>query len=149
MTDLPKWRSHKIVQADKIDHRRTSGTLVLESGAEIDLLDMAHADLGKRLDAMMPMQLSGGYYVRYEDGYESWSPAKAFEEGYTRVDVDKDMPESQNAATDREAAIYGTHNFNWNTGVCECGATVIELEDNLKPKDCPALDIGGPSRDLG
>ena len=28
----------------------------------------------------------GGYYVLYEDGYESFSPAKAFEEGYTRFD---------------------------------------------------------------
>lgn len=25
----------------------------------------------------------GGYYVVYADGYSSWSPAKAFEEGYT------------------------------------------------------------------
>lgn len=24
----------------------------------------------------------GGYYVRYKDGYESFSPAKAFEDGY-------------------------------------------------------------------
>jgi len=27
----------------------------------------------------------GGYYVRYKDGYESWSPAEAFEEGYRRM----------------------------------------------------------------
>jgi hypothetical protein len=27
----------------------------------------------------------GGYFVVYEDGYESFSPAKAFEEGYTRI----------------------------------------------------------------
>ena len=27
----------------------------------------------------------GGYYVRYADGYESWSPADAFEGGYTLV----------------------------------------------------------------
>lgn len=26
-----------------------------------------------------------GYYVVYEDGYRSWSPVKAFEEGYTRI----------------------------------------------------------------
>jgi hypothetical protein len=26
-----------------------------------------------------------GYYVKYADGYESWSPTKAFEEGYTQV----------------------------------------------------------------
>ncbi|MCX6845050.1 MAG: hypothetical protein NTU84_00535 [Verrucomicrobia bacterium] len=25
----------------------------------------------------------GGYYVVYADGYKSYSPAKAFEEGYT------------------------------------------------------------------
>jgi hypothetical protein len=27
----------------------------------------------------------GGYYVVYADGYKSFSPAKAFEDGYTRV----------------------------------------------------------------
>ena len=26
-----------------------------------------------------------GYYVVYEDGYVSWSPTKAFEEGYKRI----------------------------------------------------------------
>jgi hypothetical protein len=28
----------------------------------------------------------GGYFVVYEDGYTSFSPAKAFEEGYTRAE---------------------------------------------------------------
>jgi len=27
----------------------------------------------------------GGYYVVYRDGYKSFSPAEAFEEGYTRL----------------------------------------------------------------
>lgn len=27
----------------------------------------------------------GGYFVRYQDGYTSFSPAQAFEEGYTRL----------------------------------------------------------------
>ena len=27
----------------------------------------------------------GGYYVQYKDGYESFSPAQAFEEGYTLI----------------------------------------------------------------
>jgi hypothetical protein len=27
----------------------------------------------------------GGYYVVYDDGYKSFSPAKAFEDGYTRL----------------------------------------------------------------
>src|SRR3990167_10214609 len=28
---------------------------------------------------------AGGYYVVYEDGYQSWSPAEAFEGGYIRI----------------------------------------------------------------
>ena len=28
---------------------------------------------------------AGGYYVVYADGYKSYSPAQAFEEGYTKV----------------------------------------------------------------
>jgi hypothetical protein len=28
----------------------------------------------------------GGYFVLYDDGYMSFSPAKAFEDGYTRID---------------------------------------------------------------
>ena len=27
-----------------------------------------------------------GYYVRYADGYESFSPADVFEDGYTAID---------------------------------------------------------------
>jgi hypothetical protein len=27
----------------------------------------------------------GGYFVQYSDGYKSFSPAQAFEEGYTRI----------------------------------------------------------------
>lgn len=27
----------------------------------------------------------GGYYVVYQDGYKSFSPAEAFESGYTRI----------------------------------------------------------------
>jgi hypothetical protein len=27
----------------------------------------------------------GGYFVQYDDGYKSFSPARAFEEGYTRL----------------------------------------------------------------
>lgn len=30
---------------------------------------------------------AGGYFVQYVDGYKSFSPAQAFEEGYTRADL--------------------------------------------------------------
>ena len=29
---------------------------------------------------------AGGYFVVYKDGYKSWSPAEAFEDGYTKID---------------------------------------------------------------
>lgn len=85
---LPRWQSHKQVYADKI----TSVCIIagangedrvehweLEGGGVIRALGV----LRSRVPAdVVPV---GGYYVRYDDGWESWSPAKPFEEGYARV----------------------------------------------------------------
>lgn len=30
-------------------------------------------------------EIDEGYYVVYDDGYASWSPSKAFEDGYTLI----------------------------------------------------------------
>ena len=38
--------------------------------------------IAKHSDGKGPDALVGGYVVDYEDGYVSWSPAGAFEEGY-------------------------------------------------------------------
>lgn len=87
MTDLPKWKCHKEVQADKIvdegyDGNTHAVSLKLESGESIVV-----RVLSPFWERLPPGEKStvGGYYVRYEDGYESWSPAKAFEDGYTRI----------------------------------------------------------------
>lgn len=80
---LPAYRSHKIVRAARITEFRANGipdapTLVLgEVGAVVDLLPDWHAKHQPHV---------GGFYVVYEDGYMSFSPAKAFEEGYTLMD---------------------------------------------------------------
>ncbi len=37
----------------------------------------------KRLPVNGP--IVGGYWVKYADGYQSFSPQDAFEEGYTRI----------------------------------------------------------------
>lgn len=43
-------------------------------------------DMMRRLEYMNKHQPQiGGYYVKYADGYESFSPAEAFESGYTKV----------------------------------------------------------------
>lgn len=87
---LPQWQSHKKVWGDKIvneyedDQRESFGendsgiTWVLSCGIRIAVSHQLHARLPEGGEGI------GGYYVRYADGFESWSPAKAFEEGYTR-----------------------------------------------------------------
>lgn len=59
----------------------------------------------------------GGYYVRYADGYESYSPAKAFEEGYRPLDAIEASMQVQELSTarvrmeDLDAAIASEHYF--------------------------------------
>lgn len=62
----------------------------------IEIIDNFNAIIIPEEDGYAPFEISpeymkkhqpqvGGYYVVYEDGYQSYSPAKAFEEGYTLV----------------------------------------------------------------
>lgn len=80
--ELPKYRSHKKVWAVKI------ADIVNDSdgGATITPLEEGYTPF--KVDAAYIKKHEpevGGYYVVYEDGYKSWSPAKAFEAGYTRI----------------------------------------------------------------
>jgi hypothetical protein len=85
---LPHWQSHKVVQADQV-----CGVLaeplrwVLRCGAIMDV----SAELERRVTHDTPF---GGYYVKYSDGFESWSPQEAFEDGYTRITHDARTPGS-------------------------------------------------------
>jgi hypothetical protein len=83
---LPRWQSHKKVWGDKI------------VGDQTDLEDFPDGNcwllacgIVVKVDEALKIRGGdtpiGGYFVRYEDGYESWSPAKVFEEGYTRINV--------------------------------------------------------------
>jgi hypothetical protein len=85
---LPRWQSHKIVEGDRI----TEVLNVPEAGGDVTrrwrlacgiVVDVSHA-LAARVSPNV-YSATDGYYVLYEDGYESWSPAKAFEEGYSRL----------------------------------------------------------------
>lgn len=90
-TEMPRYKSHKIVHALKItaiefdkdkanaEGRETDGSAVifpLEDRYAPFKVD--HAYVSKHKPQV------GGYYVVYPDGYKSWSPAEAFESGYTR-----------------------------------------------------------------
>lgn len=82
---MPRYKSHKEVHALKIAaleiHKDGTATLVpREDGYASFKVDADWTERFKGSEDDDP-----GYYVVYEDGYKSWSPTKAFEEGYTRV----------------------------------------------------------------
>lgn len=80
---LPQYRCHKVVRAAKITGFRQNG---MQGAADILLGEL------NGVTTMLPEFFKkhqpevGGYLVQYEDGYTSYSPAKAFESGYTRIE---------------------------------------------------------------
>lgn len=68
-----------------LDHDFIAGTFDAP-GAIITPADEGYAPFGVSEEYVTKHNpQSGGYFVVYEDGYKSFSPAKAFEEGYTRI----------------------------------------------------------------
>lgn len=76
--EMPKYRSHKQVWALEID--------------TVKNFTLSFRDPGYAAITCPPEMFSrytpvpGDFYVVYSDGYKSFSPAKAFHEGYTRID---------------------------------------------------------------
>lgn len=76
---LPQWKCHKVVRAGKIS---------LMAADEPNGLLMIHAE-PSNMPFAVPLDFlqrhapeRGGYFVVYEDGYLSYSPAEVFEAGY-------------------------------------------------------------------
>ncbi len=87
-TPMPLYRCHKEVWALKIadvidptkDGNESDGSRLLT------IADPGYATIRVPRDYVHKHNpQAGGYYVVYKDGYKSFSPAEAFEEGYTRV----------------------------------------------------------------
>lgn len=90
---LPLYECHKRVRAAKIvDARDLTGDragLLLtldvptpDGGATLVAREVGYSFMPPRAVVSGLSALVGGYFVEYADGYVSWSPAKAFEEGY-------------------------------------------------------------------
>lgn len=79
--NLTTFVCHKTVQAFKIHQQVALANgnvkLIDETGELEVVVDGAYVDKHK--------PQAGGYFVQYHDGYRSWSPAEAFEDGYTAV----------------------------------------------------------------
>ena len=93
--ELPRYRSHKIVGGAKI----LGATPMLDGSTVLDLAiegnsvprsvdQKTHERMAHMLDSDTHDHdtLVGGYFVVYPDGYESWSPAKQFEDGYELIE---------------------------------------------------------------
>ena len=84
--EMPKYQCHKKVWALKIksvdvaNESRPSGTSILTFENQA----YAPKEVSHDFQAKHKPQ-AGGYYVVYEDGYQSFSPAEAFESGYTLI----------------------------------------------------------------
>jgi hypothetical protein len=86
--NLPQYQSHKKVHAFKI-----LAVSYEETPDGISLVCIVPTDPN-----LSPVYIdydwyykhrpqAGGYYVVYEDGYTSYSPAEAFENGYTLIGI--------------------------------------------------------------
>lgn len=90
--EMPKYKCHKEVWALKIanieldidkankENRETDGSAVITPAEKIYAPFRVNADYVHKHNPQI-----GGYYVLYEGGYKSFSPAVVFEDGYTRI----------------------------------------------------------------
>ena len=81
-TELPLYQSHKQVRAGKI-------TMIAENDKHQPLLCIGGLAGGIIVDKEYLAKHSpevGGYYVQYEDGYESYCPAASFEAGNALIE---------------------------------------------------------------
>ncbi len=77
--ELPEYVCHKKVRALKI-----KAVNALNGNTTIVPEDERYAPFNVDADYVNKHRpIAGGYYVVYKDGYKSFSPAEAFEDGYT------------------------------------------------------------------
>ena len=89
--EMPRYKCHKTVGALKI--RDIIGDWEQEKPDDeigsITIVPEEHGFASIEVDRAYLVRHKpqpGGYYVVYDDGYQSFSPAKAFEAGYTRIE---------------------------------------------------------------
>lgn len=84
--EMPRYKSHKTVWALKIKAiQPTPADTPIDGGSwRITPEDTGYAPFDVPHSYYLKHQpQDGGYYVVYSDGYKSFSPAAAFEDGYT------------------------------------------------------------------
>lgn len=90
MRELPKYKCHKEVWALKIAtieiNNAGNPDAETDGSAIITPIEAGYGPFKVAADYMRKHKpVVGGYYVKYKDGYASFSPADAFEDGYTKI----------------------------------------------------------------
>lgn len=87
LVKLPRYRCHKEVWALKIKEVLSGRADGEGPGCTLVFEDATYAPHSvDEAFAHKHNPQAGGYFVCYRDGYQSFSPAEAFEQGYTRVE---------------------------------------------------------------
>lgn len=83
--EMPLYRSHKLVRALKIKSVSPCKSL---DGAEQCVVGFEDVGFPDRMFSLahLPMPAAGWYLVKYDGGYESFSPADAFEDGNVAIE---------------------------------------------------------------
>lgn len=85
---MRRYKCYKEVNAGKIieiDPSTSMGDLKVETRPGLNVW----MDVGIEFFPKHSPQV-GGYFVEYEDGYQSYSPADVFESGYTLIEEEPD-----------------------------------------------------------
>lgn len=85
---MQRYQCHKVVEAAKIMSLcgNGNGTTTFEFEAPVAPVTVDTVFMNRTRIRLNDM----GYFVRYADGYTSWSPTKAFEDGYKAL-IDKQV----------------------------------------------------------
>lgn len=90
---MKTYKSHKTVEAAKVLEVEqpgwSMGVILTLQGDRTEVREVVAPEwVRKHTPGATLHSLVGGYFVRYADGYTSWSPAEAFEEGYSEVEAE-------------------------------------------------------------
>ena len=84
--ELPKYRSHKTVHALKLNAVTPVNGKVVFTPFDAAYRAITHPDSAEVVKRCRAREMGDpGYLVIYPDGFTSWSPTKAFEDGYTAI----------------------------------------------------------------
>lgn len=107
---LQTYQCHKLVNAAKIQSIALVSTSDLEAGYTITFSGSIQTIHVTSEWVRKHQPDAGGYYVEYSDGYTSYSPAQAFEDGYMPVDDNLDAMHALNAL--RQGKKVSRHGWN-------------------------------------